>query len=177
MSLNESSGFWDQAQAVTSVLVNLSVVGAAIAAGIKFRILHLLSRRYRSDLCCHHHVLEDRRIVFVVEYAVQNTGERPITFSQVSLTLHPPVREQALLLHDPNTVLAERVLVPDPASRGLFSVEAGERSIFTLRCELPQLPEIIFVLCKLSWPDRRAPAPFIGMYVPRDGTLSPKSAA
>jgi len=175
--VNESSGFWNQAQTVTSVLVNLSVLAAAIAAAIKFRILHLLARRYRSELCCHHHALADHRIVFVVEYTVQNTGERPITFSQVRLTLHPPARDQALLLHDPNTVLVERVLVPDPASRGLFLVEAGERSIFTLRCELPQLPEITFILCQLSWPDRRAPAPFIGMYVARDNTLSPKSAA
>lgn len=174
--LNEISGFWSQAHTVTSVLVNVSVLAAAIAAAIKFRILHLLARRYRSELSCHHHVLADRRIVLVVEYAVQNTGERPIAFTQVSLTLHPPVREHALLLPDPDTVLAQRVMVPGPATRGLFLVEAGERSIFTLRCELPELPEITFVLCQLSWPDRRPAAPFIGMYVMRDGTLSPQSA-
>jgi hypothetical protein len=177
MPLNESPGFWNQAQTVTSVLVNVSVLAAAIAAAIKARILQLLARRYRSELCCRHHVLADRRIVFVVEYAVQNTGERPIALSQVRLTLHPPVREQALLLHDPNAVLAQRALVPGPATRGLFLVEAGERSIVTLRRELPELPEITFVPCQLSWPDRRAAAPFIGMYVARDSTLSPKSAA
>ena len=175
--LNESSGFWNHAQTVTSVLVSVSVLAAAIAAAIKFRILHLLARRYRSELSCHHHVLADRRIVCVVEYAVQNTGERPIAFTQVSLTLHPSVREHALLVPDPDTVLAQRILIPSPATRGLFLVEAGERSIFSLRCELPELPEITFVLCQLSWPDRRAAAPFIGMYVARDSTLSPKPAA
>ena len=177
MVITESAGFWGQAGTVTSVLVDVTVLIAAVAAAIKFRILHLLARRYRSELSCHHHVLGERRIVLVAEYAVQNTGERPIAFSHVSLSLHPALREQGLLAHDASTVLARRVLVPDDASRGLFLVEAGERSIFTLRCELPELPEVSFVLCQLSWPDRRPAAPFIGMYVARDSALSPTAAA
>lgn len=158
---------------MTSVLVNVSVLAAAIAAAIKLRVLHLLARRYRSELACSHHVLGKGQVIFIAEYTVHNTGERPIAVSQVRLTLHPAVRDGVLLHPDERTILAERVLAPEAQGKGLFLIEAGERSIFTMRCQLAELPDTAFVLCQLSWPTRRPPAPFLGMYVPSKAALSP----
>ena len=165
--MQESSGFWGTADTVASVLVNLSVLAAAVVAVIKFRLLHMFGRRYRSELQCTHHALENGRAIFIGEYSVHNTGERPITLSRVTLCLHPAAREGVLLAPERQALLAERVLTSeDPDKRGLFQIEAGERSIFTLRCELPELNDVVFLLCQLSWPDRRDPAPYLGMYVP-----------
>jgi len=160
------AGFWDGAHTVTSVLVNVSVLAAAIAAAVKLRVFRLLSRRYRSELVCRHHVLANGRVVFVGEYTVHNTGERPLALTRVALRLHGAVHQGVLLAPDERTLLAERAFTPaDADKRGLFHIEAGERSIFTLRCELPQLDEVVFLMCQLSLVGRADPAPFIGLYV------------
>ena len=167
------------AQTVTSVLVSLSVLGGAVVAVIKFRVLHLFSRRYRSELQCKHYALPNGRVIFEADYTIYNTGERPIALSSVTMRLHPATRDGVLLVPDRTTLLAERILEPtDREKRGLFQIEAGERSICTLRCELAELHDVVFVHCQLSWPDRRNPAPYIGMYVPvpSDAGTKPWSA-
>ncbi len=172
--MQEGSSFWHTVDTVTSVLVHLSVLAAAVVAVIKFRLLHMLGRRYRSELQCSHYTLQNGRVIFVGEYTVHNTGERPIALSCVTLRLHAAAREGVLLVPDRQTLLAERTLASaDPDKRGLFQIEAGERSIFTLRCELPELHDVVFLLCQLSWPDRRDPAPYVGMYVALNLTTKP----
>jgi hypothetical protein len=175
--VQDTYGFWKAADTVTSVLVHVSIIAAAVAAAVKLRILHFLGRRYRSELACSHYTLADGRIIFIAEYTIHNAGERPLAVSRVTLTLHPATRDGVILVHDERTILANRTLVPDAQKRGLFLIEAGERSIFTMRCELPHLPEVAFVVCQLSWPTRRSPAPFIGMYVRSSSALSPHPAA
>ena len=174
----ESSGLWSTAQTITSVLVNLTVLAGAVVAVIKFRLFQLFSRRYRSELQCRHHALPNGRIVFEADYTIHNIGERPIPLSSVALRLHPAAREGVLLVPDRKTLLAERILEStDVDKRGLFQIEGGERSIFTLRCELAELSSVVFLNCQLSWPDRRAPAPYIGMYVASDVMTRPWPAA
>ena len=176
--MEPTSGFWEIGDTITSVLVNVSVLAAAVAAAIKFRVLHMLRRRYRSELLCRHYALSNGRVIFVGDYSVHNIGERPMAVSRVSLRLHPAAPQGALLVPDPNLLLAERVLEAGDADKtGLFQIEAGERSIFTLRCELPELPGVVFLLCRLSWPDRREPAPFVGMYVRTDFTINRETTA
>lgn len=173
----DTGGFWAAAASVTSVLVNLSILAAAIVAVVKFRVLHMFSRRYRSELQCTHHQVGGR-VVFVGEYTVHNTGERPIALSRVTLRLHPAARDGALLVPDKGTLLAERVLAPANAGMGgLFQIEAAERSIFTLRCELPELNDVVFLLCQLSWSDSREPAPYVGIYVPAHAAADAKAIA
>ena len=165
--MQETSDFWATANIVTSVLVNMSVLAAAVVAVVKFRVFRMFSRRYRSELVCTHHALPNGRVIFVGEYSVHNTGERPIALLSVTLRLYPAAREVVLLVPDRQALLAERILTPqEHGKRGLFQIEAGERSIFTLRCELPKLDDVVFLLCQLSWSDHREPAPYVGMYVP-----------
>lgn len=165
--MQNNPGFWQSADTILSVMVSISVLGAAVVAVIKFRLLNLFARRYRSELVCTDHVLRNGRIVFLGDYTIHNTGERPINLSSVVLRLRPAIRTGVMLEPDVNVLLAERILTPsDPVRRGLFQIEAGERSIFTLRCELPQLNDIVFLVCTVTWPDLREPAPYIGLHVP-----------
>jgi hypothetical protein len=166
-------GFWKQAETITSVLEHVSILLAAIAAAIKFRMLHLLSHRYKSELQCHHYVLSDQQIVFEAEYTVNNTGERPLYLTGVSLRLCSAQSRDGLLLPDQERVFAERLHQPaDSDKRGLFQIEAGERSMFTIRTLLTNLEPVTFVSCQLSWQNRRQPAPYVGMYVREDGAAS-----
>ena len=158
--------FWSRADSITKVLVNLSILGAAAAALVKLKVLNILAHRYTSELACRHHPLPDGQIVFEADYMVRNSGDRPINLATVTLQLCAATHEGILLMPDRSQVLAERVCaVNDLDKRGLFRIEAGERSIFTLRCQLPHLDAVVFVLCQIAWPSRRSPAPYVGMYV------------
>lgn len=160
-----NTGFWDSVQAVTSVLVDVCVLAAAVAAAVKFRVFRLFAHRYRSEVTCTHHELGSGRTVFETDYTVHNTGERPILISRVRFALHPSRKEGVLVLPDETQLLAERILDAHGSRRGLFQIEAGERSIFAMRCELPELPEVVFVMCQFSWQMRRPPGPYISMYL------------
>jgi hypothetical protein len=46
----------------------------------------------------------------------------------------------------------------------MFLVESGERSIFTLRCRLDEMPEVVFILCGFDLNRRRVPAAYRGFY-------------
>jgi hypothetical protein len=157
-------GLWKQADTITSVLVHISVLLAALAGAIKFRILDIFSRRYKSDLQCRHRLLPDGQIVFEADYTVINTGERPIDFTGVSLRLCAAEPRDGLLSPALNRIFAERSLKPiDNKMRSLFHVGAGQRSIFTLRTMLSSLDPVTFVLCQLTWPYKRDPAPYHGL--------------
>ena len=169
MDAATQEGFWKQAETIGSVLVHVSVLLAALAGVVKFRLLHIFSRRYKSELECRHHLLADGQIVFEADYTVTNTGERPIDFTGVSLCLCAASVRAGLLSPDVDRRFAERVIdTTDNQRRGVFHIEAGERSIFTLRTVLPTLEPVTFVLCQLSWPLERKLAPYFGMYVRED---------
>ena len=176
--MQEGIGFWATAGAVTSVLVNLSILAGVIVAVIKLRVLHILERKYRSELQCTHHAIGNGRVILLADYSIHNTGEMPIVLSSIRLRLHPAGREGVLVMPDTKTLLAERVIESaDREKRGLFQLESGERSIFTLRCELPELNAPVFLLCQISWPYRRVPAPYISIYVPFKGATNIERSA
>jgi hypothetical protein len=158
---------WKEAETITSVFVHGTVFLAFIAGVIKFKLLHV-SRRYKSELECRHHVLPDGQIVFEADYIVTNTGERPIDFISVSLHLcAAELRDDGLLSRDPGRSFARRVINNNPKQRN-FHLEAGERSTFTLRTMLTSLDAVTFVLCQLSWKGKCPPAPYNGLYVRAD---------
>jgi hypothetical protein len=164
--------FWTNAKTVTSVLANVIVIATAIAALIKFRVYNMFSRRYRSELACKHYVLSTGDVVFVADYTIHNTGNRRIIFSTVTLQLRPAIRNRQLLEANKKQTLAESVLrIEDPERRGLFRIEAGERSTFQLRCQLDTLDPVVFVQCqpKATWRDRRNLALYRTIYVRADG--------
>jgi hypothetical protein len=156
---------WAGAHDVTGVLVDITLLLGAVAAVLKFRLFNLLGHRWHSTLECAHYDLPDRSILFTADYIVTNRGQRPLRLRAVSLRLVRTRREGVLLLADETRPLAERVIRPsDPGMRGNLQIEPGERTIFTLRATLPELPDAVFVLCALDPLAKRPFTTFRGFY-------------
>ena len=157
---------WELLDKATSALVHISVLIAGIFAVYKLRLYRVLERRWRSDLVCRHTDLSNGQTIFTADYTIQNTGERPILLSEVRLQLVAARTEGTLLVPDHDRILSRRVCkADDPSLGGHFQIEAGERSIFTLRAALQSLEDVVFVLCAFDSPFRRTPADFRGIYV------------
>jgi hypothetical protein len=161
-------------ETLSSFLVNVALLLGAVAAVLKFQLYNLLGHRWRSDLSCRHAALPDGSIIFTADYTLTNSGERPLYLSNVHLRLYAAQIDGVILSANRSRLLAERVCLPSQDDlKGLFHLEAGERSIYTLRCKLPELDDTVFVLCGFELPNRRVPAAFSGFYVK---SAEPKSA-
>lgn len=109
--------------------------------------------------------MRDGSVVFAADYTVHNTGPRLLRVTRVNLRLVGSKIDDAILAPNKTEILAERTLLPsDPSLRGLFWIESGERSIFTLRCRIREFPETVFILCTFELAHRRVPAAFCGFY-------------
>jgi len=83
----------------------------------------------------------------------------------VTLRLVGAKVESGILVPDENRVLARGFLQSTTvAARGMFDLQPGERSIFTLRALLDHLDDTVFVLCAFEIPNRREPAGYRGFY-------------
>ncbi len=154
--LHESSGF----------LVDVVLLMGAIAAVIKFRLFNLLGHRWRSDLSCAHYQLPDSSVIFTADYTVNNTGQRPLKLKNVTIRLAGMRPEGSLLVPDEDRIFATRTFrAGDPAFKGLFQIEPGERSIFPLRTKLTSLDDAVFILCEFTLEQKRTPGAFRGFYV------------
>lgn len=170
MDATVQDGFWKQADTITSVLVHISIVLAALAGVLKFKLWRLYSDRYMSELECRHHVLSDGRIIFTANYAVKNTGERPVNFNSVTFRLCGAKLQDGLLVPDENNIIAKRAIKASQwETDRLFHIEADERSFFTLNAVLSKLEPVMFVMCQLEWSKKRPPAPYIAFYVAEEG--------
>ena len=162
---------WEHWETITGVLVDLTILAGAVLAVVKFRLYNLFGHRFRSEVICSHVALSDGRVLFRGNYIVHNTGERQIWLDGVNLKLlRTRTSSDGLIEPDDEGVLAERTLARggEPYN-GLHRLEAGERSIFTLRCVLNDLDDVVFFVCKIQWPYRRDPSPYIALYVKPQG--------
>jgi hypothetical protein len=156
---------WEQLHHVSGFLVDCTLLAAAVMAVIRFRLFNVLGHRWRSDLVCTHWDQDDGSVIFTADYTLQNTGQRPLQLRAVSLTLVGATLEGSLLAPDANRALAQRILrSEDPTLQGLFQIEPGERAIYTLRCRLDSLDDVVFVLCGFDLKQRRVPAAYRGFY-------------
>jgi hypothetical protein len=155
----------DQIHHATGTLVDVMLAIGAVAAAIKFRLYNILGRRWRTDVSCTHFDLQDGSTLFAADYYIQNTGRRPIHVNGVSLVV-APARDIGGLLEPTDTTIVRRDMqAGDRPLAGLFQVEPGERSIFTIRARLESLPEFMFVTGTFSMPGSRSPAAFRSLYV------------
>jgi hypothetical protein len=154
--LHEASGF----------LVDVVLLIGAIAAVIKFRLFNILGHRWRSELACSHYQLPDSSVIFMADYTVNNTGQRPLRLKNVTIRLTGARQEGSLLLPDESRIYSTRLFQSgDPALKGLFQIEPGERTIFPLRTKLSDLDDAVFVLCEFSLEQKRIPGAYRGFYV------------
>ena len=156
---------WEDFHHVTGIVADVTLVLAAIAAIIKFRLVNEFGHKWRSELTSTHRQLNDGSIVFTADYTLQNTGTRTLHVTGVRLRLVLAKTEERLLVPDETKVLAERALLPtDSGLLGNFQIEGGERTVFPLRCRLDSLPDVVFVLCDFDLKQKRAPTVFRGLY-------------
>jgi hypothetical protein len=157
----------------SGLLVDVVLLIGAIGAAIKFRLFNVLGFRWRSDLECAHYLLPDSSVIFTADYIINNTGQRPLRLKNVTIRLAGARQEDALLKPDENRICATRVFKSgDPALKGLFEIEPGERTIFPLRAQLRNLDDAVFVLCEFSLEQKRTPGAYRGFYV-RSGAIKP----
>lgn len=151
---------------LSGFLVDIVVLIGAGFAVIKFQLFNVLGHRWRSELASIHFDLPDGAAIFTTDYTINNTGERPLLLKKVSIRVTAARQDGPLLLPDEERVLAERVFADDdPRLKGLFQVEPGERSIFPLRAKLPDLDDVVFVLCDFTLVQKRVPGAYRGIYV------------
>ena len=169
---------WEELHHISGVIVDITLLVGAVATVVKFRLLNVLAHRWRSELTCAHSEMDDGSTVFTADYTLHNSGPRVLHVQRVTLRLVGAKTEGPLLVPDESIVLAERVLLPsDPALKGLFWIESGERAIFPLRAKLPVLPTTVFILCAFDLQRRRAPAAFRGFYCKSMAKVSAASIA
>jgi hypothetical protein len=149
----------------TGIIVDVVITIGAIAAAIKFRMYNILGRRWRTDVASTHFDLHDGSMILAIDYYIQNTGRRPLHVNQVSLVVEEVAQRDGLLEPAGTTILRRDMRAGDPRLAGLFQVEPGERSIFTIRARMPSLPEFMFITCSFSMPGTRNPSAFRSLYV------------
>ena len=149
----------------TGVAVDLALLVGAIAAAIRFRIFNVLGYRWRTDVTCRHADLPDGFVIFLADYVVRNTGRRPLKLTSVTLEVFGAAQEGPLLVPDLSKPVAARTLIAgDPALKGIFQIEPGERSIFPLRARLDHLADYVFVVCTFATAAHRTPTVFRSFY-------------
>lgn len=153
------------------LLVSLTVLGGALAAAYKFRVFDVLGHRYRSEVWCTSTPAspdEPGPILFVGNFVIHNTGNRPLKIGRVELSLLTPrkgdrVIDSDRVVDDP---LLQREFVADTGT-SWFRVGAGERSIYPVRGYIDDVSGPLLFTCRFEWKHRGEPSPFVWLYDPR----------
>lgn len=157
---------------VLGVLVNLTIVAGAIVAAYKFQVFDVLAHRFRSEVWCTSTAVgesEPGRILFVGNYVIHNTGERPLKVKKVTLQLLEPFPGDRIIdsdRTDKESPLAKRVFEADVGT-SWFKIRGGERSIYPIRAYVDRIDGPVVFLCTFEWKHRGEPSEFAWLYDPR----------
>lgn len=161
-SILEGAGAW------LGTLVNATVLLGGAAAAYKFRVFDVLGHKYRSEVWCGCTPTGPDGggpFLFVGNYVIHNTGNRPLRISKVTLELRKP-RPGEIVDSDRADPILTRQFETDSGT-SWFKVGAGERSIYPMRCWLDELPTPLLVCCSFQWKHRGDPSIFAWLYDPR----------
>lgn len=154
------------------LLVNLTIIAGAVVAAYKFQVFDVLAHRFRSEVWCTSTPVGDGkpgRFLFVGNYVIHNTGERPLKVTKVTLQLLEPFPEDRVIdsdRTDKESPLAERVFETD-AGTSWFKIRGGERSIYPIRAYVDRIDGPVVFLCTFHWKHRGDPSEFAWLYDPR----------
>jgi len=151
------------------LLVNLTILGGALAAAYKFRVFDVMAHRYRSEVWCTSTPVgasEPGRFLFVGNFVIHNTGDRPLKVTRVRLSLNKPWKDDAVIDSERTDEIVAREFGGD-AGTSWFQIRAGERSIFPLRVYLDELSGPVVFQCDFRWKHRGRPSEFAWLYDPR----------
>jgi hypothetical protein len=150
-------------QHVLTLAQTITVLAAALVGAIKFKVFQIWKHTFRTDMQCRHSAISNGETIFVAEYTIQNTGDRPLSIDRVQLQLCP-----ALQVHGGHLMpdRSKNILMPTLFAAqgqdagtdkhvkplgGLGEIKKDERSTFTLRCCLRELPDVFFVFGEFNW--------------------------
>lgn len=161
----------DAAASWLGILVDLTILFGALAAAYKFRVFDVLGQKYRSEVWCGSAPLgPDRdRVLFVGNYVIHNTGERPLKVKKVTLQLLEPFPGDRIIdsdRTDKESPLAKRVFEADVGT-SWFKIRGGERSIYPIRAYVDRIDGPVVFLCTFEWKHRGEPSEFAWLYDPR----------
>jgi hypothetical protein len=151
------------------LLVNLTILGGGLAAAYKFRVFDVLAHRYRSEVWCTSTPVsepEPGRFLFVGNFVIHNTGDRPLRVTRVRLSLLKPSPDDTIIDSERTKEVVAREFGSD-AGTSWFQIRAGERSIFPLRVYLDELSGPLIFQCDFRWKHRGQPSEFAWLYDPR----------
>ena len=154
---------------LVDLLVDLTILGGALAAAYKFRVFDVMGHRYRSEVWCTSTPVgesEPGRFLFVGNFVIHNTGNRPLRVTRVRLSLQRPWEGDAVIDSERTTEVVAREFGGD-AGTSWFQIRAGERSIFPLRVYLDELRAPLIFQCDFRWKHRGQPSEFAWLYDPR----------
>lgn len=173
-------------QQVLGIAQTIIVLAAALVGAIKFKVFQIWKHAYRTEMECSDTTVSSGETIFIAEYTIQNTGDRPLSIDRVQIQLCPALEvhgghlmpDRATNLLMPNLIAAqEQDAGKDKHFKPIGSlgeIKKGERSTFTLRCRLRELPDAFFVFGEFNWtkswfqPDR-APSFYSFLYVKAHG--------
>jgi hypothetical protein len=166
---------------LTGIVVDVALLIGAVAAGVRYRLFNIFGYRWRTDVISKHVELADGSVIFLVDYVINNSGRRPLKVSEVVITVHPSTQDGQLLVPDESKAIAARtVRAGDKALKGIFQIEPGERTIFTLRARLDRLDDYVFIICTFATPAQRTPTVYRSFYIKSersDGIAEPKATS
>jgi hypothetical protein len=151
------------------LLVNLTILGGGLAAAYKFRVFDVMAHRYRSEVWCTSTPArepEPGRFLFVGNFVIHNTGDRPLKVTRVRLSLQRPYEDDVIIDTERTREIVAREFASDEGT-SWFKIRAGERSIFPLRVYLDDLSGPIIFQCNFFWKHRSQPSMFAWLYDPR----------
>src|SRR5262249_9796451 len=161
-------------------------LAAALVGAVKFKVFQIWKHTYRTEMQCSHVAVSGGETIFIAEYSIHNTGDRPLSIERVQLQLCPARQVPGgHLMRDRDTNLLMPTLFAcreqdAPGDKhfkpmgSLGEIQKGERSTFTLRCRLRELPDAFFVFGEFNWarswfqPDR-APSFYSSLYITAGG--------
>lgn len=154
---------------ILGLLVNLTIVAGGLAAAYKFRVFNVMAHRYRSEVWCTSTPVgesEPGRFLFVGNFVIHNTGDRPLKVTKVRLALLEPEQGDRIIDSDRATRIVQREFGSDTGT-SWFMIRAGERSIFPLRVYLDRIAGPMIFHCDFDWTHRGRPSEFAWLYDPR----------
>jgi len=155
-------GSFDHVEKIFSVAEKIIVLSTAFVAAIKFKVFQLWKQSYRTEMQCGHEITSAKDVVFWADYSIINTGDRPLHVERVQLELRQAEEKDHNLVPGRQTlngllptVIAREQEADQYTGKTHFKpigthgfIGKGERAIFTLRCRIAELPDVVFVVGK-----------------------------
>ena len=150
---------------ILEIVVNITVIIAAVFAVIKFQIYEVLTPRYNTDMKVEKEYIDDDKIYLVCTYLIENTGEIPISLLNVSLNFYEAKEDidgQIKCLEEGNSLPQRVFKASNSRYRDLMKISAGEIFEFPIRGIFNKEREVqaLFIYGSFKWKHKKKTFPY-----------------